>query len=123
MYGRAQIDKCYTLFEGELGGEYAVLLCGITMRCCYAVLLCSATMRCCYAVLAFITKSPSIHIKGLLLNRSALRYLIVTFAISICTFTIKIQTMMCKLNIVLLRNHVLALFDNIVFKLNYLATF
>jgi hypothetical protein len=73
MYGRAQIDKCYTLFEGELGGEYAVLLCGNTMRYYYAVLLCGAAMRYYYAVLAFITKSPSIHIKGLFLNRSALR--------------------------------------------------
>lgn len=60
MYGRAQIDRRYTLFEGELGDEYAVLLCG-------------ATKRCCHAVLAFITKSPSIHIKGLFLNRIALR--------------------------------------------------
>lgn len=32
MYGRAKIDRRYTLFEGELGGEYAVLLCGITMQ-------------------------------------------------------------------------------------------
>jgi hypothetical protein len=45
MYGRAQIDKCYTLFEGELGGEYAVLLCGNTMRYYYAVLLCGITMQ------------------------------------------------------------------------------
>lgn len=43
------------------------------MRCYYAVILCGNTMRYYYAVLAFITKSPSIHIKGLLLNRSALR--------------------------------------------------
>ncbi|VEL96811.1 hypothetical protein ALT761_01804 [Alteromonas sp. 76-1] len=60
MYGRAKIDRRYTLFEGELGGEYAVLLCG-------------AAMRYYYAVLAFITKSPSVHIKGLFLNRIALR--------------------------------------------------
>ena len=44
-YGRAKIDRRYTLFEGELGGEYAVLLCGAAMRCCYAVLLCGAAMQ------------------------------------------------------------------------------